>query len=104
MNANGSNGHLVHVVKDGPHAKRCLDALANHGKPDAEAFQCASYEYGLKEGTTDTVYLVERWNRWEDLDVLLGAKVVPALPMCNQLLKRPFDPARDTLRIKLAHT
>lgn len=69
---------------------------------DAMSFNCRSYEFGLKEGTADTVFLVERWNRWEDLDALLGAKVVPALPMYNQLLKRPFDPARDTLRIQLS--
>ena len=31
-----------------------------------------------------------------------GAKVVPAMPMYNQLLKRPFDPSKDTLRIKLS--
>ena len=52
--------------------------------------------------TKDTVYLVERWSRWEDLDALLQAKVIPALPLYNQLLKRPFDPAQDTLRIQLA--
>ena len=108
MKANGSNGPLMHVVtlecRDDENAKRCLDALANYGKPDAEAFKCLSYEFGLKEGTTDTVYLVERWNRWEDLDALLSAKVVPALPTYNQLLKRPFDPAKDTLRITLAQS
>jgi len=27
--------------------------------------------------------------------------VIPALPHYNTLLKRPFDPARDTLRIRL---
>lgn len=99
-------GRLVHVVtlacKDDEHASRCLEALANYGRPDALSFGCLSYEFGLKAGTTDTVYIVERWNRWEDLDALLQAKVVPALPLYNQLLKRPFDPAADTLRIALA--
>jgi hypothetical protein len=97
---------LLHVVtldcRDPEHAARCLAALAAYGRPDALAFQCASYEFGLKRGTTDTVYLVERWKRWDDLDALLAAKVVPALPMYNQLLKRPFDPAKDTLRVELS--
>ena len=101
-----NEGQLIHVVtlecKDEDHAKQCISALTNYGRPDALAFNCISYEFGLKEGTTDTVYIVERWNRWEDLDSLLNAKVVPALPTYNQLLKRPFDPARDTLRIKLS--
>jgi hypothetical protein len=48
------------------------------------------------------VCIVERWNRWEDLDILLQTKVIPALPTYDQLQKRPFDPARDTLRITLA--
>jgi hypothetical protein len=68
-------GQLLHVVtlacKDGEHATRCIDALTNYGKPDALAFNCCSYEFGLKNGTVDTVYIVERWNRWEDLDALL---------------------------------
>lgn len=88
--------------KDAERATRCIDALANYGRPDALAFNCLSYEFGLQEGASDTVCLVERWSRWEDLDALLEAKVVPALPMYNELLKRPFDPAKDTLRIKLA--
>ncbi|WP_455377171.1 hypothetical protein [Petrachloros mirabilis] len=98
-------GEFVHIVtlecKDADHAKRCLDALKNDGRPDALSFGCISYEFGLKEGNSDTVYLVERWIRWEDLDALLTKKVVPALPLYNQLLKRPFDPAKDTLRIHL---
>jgi len=108
MNAANTTGRgrLVHLVtlecKDHEHAQRCIAALENYGKPDALAFQCVSYEFGLKEGTTDTVCLVERWDRWEDLDALLSEKVVPALPTYNQLLKRPFDPARDTCRIRLA--
>ena len=72
-----------------------------HGRPDAEQFRCVSYDFGLQEGTDDTVYLVERWNRWEDLDSLLAEKVVPAIPMYNQLLQQPFDPARDTARVRL---
>ena len=108
MAAPGSNseGQLLHVVtlrcKDDDSASRCLAALANYGRPDALGFNCRAYEFGLKEGTTDTVVLVERWNRWEDLDALLLNKVVPALPLYNELLKRPFDPAQDTVRIALA--
>lgn len=99
-------GRFVHLVtlncKDPEHASQCLDALANYGKPDALSFNCSSYEFGLKAGTADTVYLIERWNQWEDLDSLLTAKVIPALPMYNQLLKNPFDPATDTLRVELS--
>ena len=95
----------MHVVtlecKDAEHAARCITALRDFGRPDALAFNCASYEFGLKEGTLDTVYVVERWREWKDLDALLEAKVVPALAMYNQLLKRPFDPAKDTVRITL---
>jgi hypothetical protein len=102
MSANNS-GKLLHVVtlrcKDESRASQCIDALSNYGKPDALAFSCISYEFGLKAGTTDTVCIVERWNRWEDLDNLLQNKVVPALPMYNELLARPFDPAVDTIRI-----
>jgi hypothetical protein len=101
-----SEGHLVHVVtlecKDAEHAARCIAALGAYGRPDALAFNCSAYGFGLKVGSTDTVCLVERWNRWEDLDALLSEKVVPALPMYNQLLKRPFDPAADTLRVDLS--
>ena len=99
-------GRLLHVVtlecKDEENAKRCLEALTHNGKPDALLFKCRSYEFGLKEGTTDTVCIVERWNQWQDLDALLTTKVVPALPMYNQLLKRPFDPAKDRMRIRLS--
>jgi len=99
-------GQLVHVVtldcKDKEHAKRCIEALANYGKPDALAFNCISYEFGIREGTVDTVYLIERWRKWSDLDSLLNEKVVPALPMYNQLLKKPFDPSKDTVRINLS--
>ena len=98
---------LLHVVtlgcKDAECATHCIAALANHGRPDALAFNCVSYEFGLKEGTNDTVYIVERWTRWEDLDSLLVEKVVPNLPLYNELLKRPFDPARDTARINLSN-
>jgi len=96
----------LHVVtlecKDAEHARRCIEALAAYGRPDALAYRCLAYEFGLRVGSTDTVHLVERWNRLEDLDALLREKVAPALPVYNQLLKRPFDPARDTLRIALA--
>ena len=101
-----NEGRLIHVVtldcKDEEHARNCITALAHYGKPDALSFGCVSYEFGLQVGSTDTVYLVERWNRWEDLDALLQEKVVPALPMYNELLKHPFNPATDTLRINLA--
>lgn len=94
----------VHVVtlecRDPEHARQCMGALANYGRPDALAYRCLSYEFGLKDGSADTVILVERWRRWEDLDTLLMEKVVPALPTYNQLLKAPFDPARNTLRVK----
>ena len=87
--------------KDAEHAQRCLAALEQYGRPDAEAYRCVSYDFGLKEGSEDTVYLVERWQRWEDLDRLLAEKVVPALPTYNALLRREFDPGRDTLRVGL---
>ena len=105
-NDSTTDGQLLHLVtlkcKDDDHAQRCLGALEGHGKPDALAFDCVSYEFGLEQGTLDTVYIVERWNRWEDLDSLLTTKVVPALPTYNELLERPFDPERDTVRIQLA--
>ncbi|MGE0812288.1 MAG: hypothetical protein AB7O28_00270 [Vicinamibacterales bacterium] len=95
--------HLVTLeCKDEAHAARCLAALAAHGRPDALAYRCVSYDFGVKVGAPDTVMLVERWQRWEDLDALLAEKVVPALPVYNALLKRPFDPARDTVRIGVA--
>ncbi|MCB1671624.1 MAG: hypothetical protein R3F41_10315 [Gammaproteobacteria bacterium] len=101
-----NNGPLMHIVtldcKDAGHASQCLKALADYGRPDALAFNCVSYEFGLREGSAETVYLIERWRSWQDLDALLTEKVVPALPMYNQLLKRPFDPAQDTLRITLS--
>ncbi|MGA0116549.1 MAG: hypothetical protein ACO3IW_13480 [Burkholderiales bacterium] len=106
-NDNPANeGQFVHIVtlecKDSEHAKRCIEALANYGKPDALTFNCVSYEFGIKEGTADTVYIIERWRRWQDLDALLTTKIVPALPMYNQLLKTPFDPSRNTARINLS--
>jgi hypothetical protein len=101
-----SAGPFVHVVtlacKDGAHAKQCVEALASYGRPDALAYNCASYEFGMLEGTVDTVYIIERWRQWSDLDALLNEKVIPALPLYNQLLKRPFDPSSDTMRIKLS--
>lgn len=106
-NESKTAGDLVHVVtlecKDEANAKRCIEALSNYGRPAALAFNCISYEFGLKEGTNDTVYIVERWSQWRDLDALLSEKVVPALPMYNQLLRRPFDPAKDTVRVKLSN-
>ena len=104
--ANDSMEKLIHIVtlhcKDNNHAEQCLGALANFGKPDALSYNCVSYEFGLKLGTTDTIYILERWNKWEDLDALLNEKVVPAIPMYNQLLKKPFNPTTDTLRIELS--
>lgn len=98
----GQHLHIVTLAcKDAAHAARCLEALANYGRPDALAFNCDSYEFGLKDGRDDTVYIVERWHRWDDLDTLLREKVVPALPVYNELLQRPFNPATDTLRITL---
>ena len=98
-------GKYIHIVtlncKDDERARQCLGALANYGKPDAMSFNCVSYDFGLKAGTTDSVYLVERWNQWSDLDALLQNKVIPAIPMYNELLKSPFNPASDTLRIEL---
>jgi quinol monooxygenase YgiN len=98
-------GKYVHIVtlkcRDADHARHCLAALANYGRPDAQSYRCVSYEFGLKNGTSDTVLLIERWRRWEDLDALLTEKVVPALPTYNQLLEAPFDPATDTVRIEL---
>jgi hypothetical protein len=98
-------GPFMHVVtlacKDSEHAKQCIEALASYGRPDALAFNCVSYDFGILEGTVDTVYLIERWHQWSDLDALLNEKVIPALPLYNQLLKRPFDPSKDTVRIKL---
>jgi hypothetical protein len=106
MSANQSpnEARLIHLVslecKDDAHATRCLEALATYGRPDALAFNCVSYDYGRKLGTSH-ICIVERWRRWEDLDALLTEKVVPALPLYNQLLARPFDPARDTTRIEI---
>ena len=102
-----SEGHLVHVVtlrcKDADHATRCISALGAYGRPDALAFNCRSYDFGLQVGSPDTVCLIERWSRWEDLDSLLKEKVIPALPMYNQLLERPFDPSVDTMRVDLSN-
>ncbi len=95
----------VHIVtlecKDAKSAKDCLEALKLYGLPDAQSFRCVSYEFGLKLGHQDTVYLVEHWNSWEDLDALLKEKVIPALPTYNTFLKRPFNPQTDTVRITL---
>lgn len=97
---------LIHLVtlacRDAESAGQCLAALAAHGRPDALAYGCAAYEFGLRAGSDDTVWLVERWRRWEDLDALLAERVAPALPLYNQLLARPFDPEQDTVRIALS--
>ncbi len=97
---------LVHLVtlqcKDAQHADRCLAALRDYGRPDALAYGCAAYDFGLALGSEDKVLLVERWHDWTALDRLLGEKVVPALPLYNELLAQPFDPARDTLRIAMS--
>jgi hypothetical protein len=98
-------GRLINIVtlncKNEDLAKQCLGALENYGRPDALSYNCLSYEFGLKEGTTNVVCIVERWNSWDDLDRLAKEKIANALPMYNQLLKNPFDPAKDTLRIML---
>ena len=100
-------GKFIHLVtlncKDEQHAKQCLSALANYGKPDALSYNCLSYEFGRKANSKNTVYLIERWSKWKDLDLLLNDKVIPALSMYNQLLKNPFNPETDTLRIELSN-
>lgn len=105
MDSAASQARLIHLVtlacRDASSARRCLDALETHGRPDAIAYQCQSYEFGAKEGAPHTVCIVERWCRWEDLDALLRDKVIPALPLYNALLARPFDPAADTMRVNL---
>lgn len=88
--------------KDESHALQCMEALAHYGRPDALAFNCVSYEFGFRDDSADTVYIVEHWRKWQDLNALLEEKVVPALPVYNQFLKRPFNPATDTLRINLS--
>lgn len=98
--------NLVHIVtlqcRDSEMAKKCLQALAEYGRKDALEYHCQSYEFGLKEGTHDTIYLIERWQNWQHLDALLAEKVVPALPMYNAMLRTPFDPAKDTQRVRLS--
>lgn len=100
-----SPGPHLHVVtlrcKDAAHAARCMEALSRYGRPDALSYGAASYEFGLVAGSSDAITLIERWERWADLDRLLQEKVIPALPLYNELLARPFDPAVDTLRVNL---
>ena len=102
------SSNLVHLVtlacRDAAHAQQCLSALADTGRSDALEYGCRSYEFGLRDGTNDVVRIVERWGRWEDLDALLSDRVVPALPVYNQLLARPFDPGIDTERITLTQS
>jgi hypothetical protein len=106
MNAQDKTGNLIHLVtlkcKDSERANQCLHALANYGSVDAMSYDCVAYEFGLQAGSTDTVYIVERWKNWANLDALLQDKVVPALPMYNELLASPFNPATDTLRVELS--
>ncbi|MCB9928176.1 MAG: hypothetical protein H6844_01975 [Alphaproteobacteria bacterium] len=101
-----ADGVLMHVVtlacKDPHHAAEFLAVLAEHARRDAMAYNCLAFEFGLKEGTDDTVYLVERWRCWEDLDAMLAERVEPVMPVYNALLKRPFDPAADSVRLVLA--
>lgn len=101
-----TKGRLINIVtlhcKNEELAQQCLGALENYGRPDALSYNCLSYEFGLKEGTTDVVCIVEHWKSWDDLDRLAREKIADALPMYNQLLKNPFDPAIDTLRIELS--
>jgi quinol monooxygenase YgiN len=96
---------LLHVVtlecKDAEHADRCLTALREHGRPDALAYGCVSYEFGPRVDSPSTIQIVERWHRWEDLDALLQERVVPALPLYDALLASPFDPSRHTARTEL---
>ena len=98
-----SRGRFLHVVtldcKDTERARQCIDALREHGRPDAMEFGCLAYEFG-RDGAR--VLLVERWADWGRLDALLEQRVVPALPLYNELLAQPFDPARDTRRVELA--
>ena len=98
-------GRLVHVVtlvcKDAEHAERCLGALEQYGLPDAQAYGALSYRFGRKVGDPATVMLVEQWGDWDRLNALLADKVAPALPVYNELLAQPFDPARDTVRIEV---
>jgi hypothetical protein len=63
------------------------------------SYRCQSYDFGLRQGSETTVYIVETWNDWADLNSLLTEKVVPALPLHSELLRRLFDPQRDTVRI-----
>lgn len=102
------NGNLIHIVtlacKDDDNATRCLDALTAYGRPNALSFGCTAYEFGRQAGAPNIVRIVERWQRWDDLDALLREKVVPALPLYNEMLAAPFDPARDTARLELAIT
>ena len=107
MNQEAENGARgIHVVtlrcKDETHAEHCLGALRDHGRPDAMAYGCRSYDFGPQASDSRTIMLVERWDDFSALDRLLAEKVVPALPTYNALLERDFDPANDTMRISVA--
>jgi hypothetical protein len=94
--------HLVTLnCKDAENAGKCLAALRNYGRPDAISYGCVSYDFGLKIGHDTVIQIVERWSDWADLDKLLDEKVVPALPMYNELLDAPFNPASHTMRVNL---
>ena len=53
---------LLHVVtlecKDAEHADRCLTALREHGRPDALAYGCVSYEFGPRVDSPSTIQIV----------------------------------------------
>ena len=89
----------------GTHFARSESAEESHGEvatPERSREAAASpLVHVVTLDCKDAAYVVERWRRWQDLDALLKEKVVPALPMYNPLLKRPFVPAKDTLRITL---
>ena len=90
----------------------CIEALGKYGRPDVQKcgvvryfkydLLTCSYEFGQQAGNSARVLLIERWNKWEDLDKLLVNHVVPAIDTYNQLLASPFDPAKHTQRITLA--
>src|SRR5690606_4472063 len=87
MNMSTAHAHpaarFVHVVtldcKDAEHALRCIQMLTRVGLPDAKMFQCVSYEFGLEAGSTERVVIIQRWERWEDLDALIEQRIAPDL-------------------------
>lgn len=94
--------HLVTLdCKDADAAQQALGILTSQSRQDALDYGCASYDVGLVEGSDDRIRLIERWPDWAPLDRLLAEKVAPALPHYNAMLARDFDPARDTVRVRL---